>query len=756
MQELIKIATLNNIENILINAKDQNRNILFEHEVYYILHESGIKTPAHILIKNENDITNSILSMFGSEKIVLKVVSKEITHKQKSGGVKIVYKDLDFVKYSFNKMKTHFEKINLNIEGILFVEYVEYSKDLGNETLLGFKESNAFGPVISFSKGGTDAEHFAKNFSPPNLILAPINRKWALALLGSTKIQKKYIEEGKAKYINRIVDAGVKFSVLSTHFSNFFKSDSGFVLKEFEVNPFIFDNDGRFIAIDGFARFEEKKDQEIDSTHPKAETLTPFFEPEGIAVVGVSATDNTKAGNIIVKNLLNMNRDDIYCINIKGGKVNIFGKEFTLYKSMLDIDVPIDLAIVTIPAEHTVSVIEDCANKGIKAVILIPGGFSEIKKNQTLEDQILKISRKNKMRIIGPNCLGIVYARQNKNGINTFFIPESKFRINLEKNKNVAILSQSGALGITEIYNLRNAISPKVIVSYGNQLDIDACDLAQYFEDDSTVDVLAFYIEGFKRGAGRRFFNITSKSKKPVIVYKAGRTKAGRLATQSHTASMAGEYSVAKAAMKQAGLVVADNMIDHGDFIKTFALLHNFKVTGNRIAGITNAGYEKTYAADNIGDLVLADLDDETVDELRKILPSFVDVDPLLDITAMASEDLFEKCIEIMLKSKKVDVLFISIVPQAMEIHTTDREIDQYKENIAVRIVSLVHKYKKPTVVSVNVVSGADAVYNKLGKILDSGGIPTFLTAERAMICLNEFIRYNIIRKTKDFSEWLK
>ena len=208
--------------------------------------------------------------------------------------------------------------------------------------------------------------------------------------------------------------------------------------------------------------------------------------------------------------------------------------------------------------------------------------------------------------------------------------------------------------------------------------------------------------------------------------------------------------------MKQAGLVVADTMLDHGDFIKTFALLHDFEVTGNRVAIVTNAGYEKTYAADNIGELTLSVLDDETKSALVKVLPGFVKADTLLDLTAMASDELFERCIEILLRSKTTDALFISIVPQAQVIHTTDREIDEYKLNIAARIVEIVHRYKKPTVVSINVVSGSDAVYNKLGQVLDMGRVPTFLTAERAMVCLNEFIKYRTTKDSKVYSEWLR
>ncbi len=208
--------------------------------------------------------------------------------------------------------------------------------------------------------------------------------------------------------------------------------------------------------------------------------------------------------------------------------------------------------------------------------------------------------------------------------------------------------------------------------------------------------------------------------------------------------------------MKQAGLIVADSMIDHGDFIKTFALLHDFTVTGNRVAVIANAGYEKTYAADNLGDLVLADLDTPTIRKLKKIIPPYVGAEPLLDLTAMASDEMFEECINIFLASDRIDALCISIVPQAQVIHTTDEEIDHYKANIAAQIVSTVQRWGKPTVVSVNVASGADAAYNKFGQVMDSGGVPTFLTAERAMTCLNEFIHYKLIREKNVFSEWLK
>lgn len=748
--------TVRLVDDLLHHASKQGRSALYEHEVYRILSALDLIVPPHAFLQDAEAITPKVLSRFSSEKVVLKAAARGLTHKLKAGGVRIVHKDLDFMRYAFSRMQADLASAGYETDGILLVQWVDYSKDLGNEVLLGFRESDAFGPVLSFSKGGSDAEHFARHFSPPNLILAPIDREWAEALLHSTHIQEKYQAEGHTDYLSKIVDAGLKLSGVASRFSASLPSETRYVIDEFEVNPFVFDPDGRFLALDGFAAIAPRRPAESEETPPRP-PLTPFFEPKGIAVIGVSRTDPTKPGNIILKNLLNLGRKDVFCVNPSGGTLSMDERNVPIHRSVTDIDPPVDLAVIAVPADHTRTVVDDCVRKGIKAAILISGGFSETRKNDALEREILSAARAAGMRLIGPNCLGIISSGGDRTPrVNTFFVPEEKFHLDLQRHNRVAILSQSGALGITEIYNLRNAISPRVMVSYGNQLDVDPSDLVRYFEADPAVDVIGCYIEGFKKGAGRKFFDVAARCRKPLIVYKAGRTEAGRKATESHTASIAGEYAVARAAMKQAGLIVADTMLDHGEFIKTFALLNDFPVGGNRVAIIANAGYEKAYAADNLGGLVLAEFDPTTVASLEAILPLYVTVDPMLDLTPMAGDDMFEQCIDTVLASDAVDLLFVSIVPHSSLIHTTDAEIDRNRENIAARIVRLVHKHRKPTAVSVNVVSGADAVYNRFGQVLDGGGVPTFLSASRAMASLNAFVRYRMTRETRAFAEWLK
>lgn len=744
------------VDNIVAEASREGRSVLQEHEVYAVLGLLGFSVPAHSLLTSSEEVTDTLLARFGGHKVVLKIVSPGVAHKEKAGGVEILYKDRDFIRFRFDRMMERFRNRDIEPAGILIVDMIDYSPALGNEILLGFRESPTFGPVLSFSKGGSDAEHFAAHFSPPNLVLPPLSAEWARALLSSTEIYRKYRDEGRGDFVETIAEAEQRFSQLAAAYSPSFPGQSRFVFTEFEINPFVFDREGRFLPLDGYAVFAERTPPSGRVPLP-VESLDPFFKPRGIAIAGVSRRSREKSGNIIAANLVKNGRKDLAFVNAQGGEVEIAGKQETLYRAVDEIPDPIDLLIVTVPAEATLSVVKEGLAKGIKALLLIPGGFSESSRNDALENEILKLCREASVRVMGPNCLGIIAQGERKGGgINTFFLPDRKFHMEPRGRNNVVLLSQSGALGIVEIAALNNALSPRVIVSYGNQLDVGPTDLLGYFERDESVGVIGLYIEGFKPGAGRRFFDLASQSTVPVVVYKAGRTPAGRMATQSHTASMAGEYSVAQAALKQAGLVVARTMEEHSGYIKTFSLLQGCRVEGRRTVVAANAGYEKTSAADNLGELVLAELGTETLEALRRIIPPFVEADPLLDLTPMADDRCYVQAVDTLLGSDEVDALILSIVPQAALIHTTNDEIDGYPDNLAAGLVEVVQRHKKPVTASVPVALGGDRVYSRLIEVLEQGGIPVFQGAERASSFLNGFIRYRIIKERHLLSEWMR
>ncbi len=736
-------------DGILAGAAADKRDYLFEHEVYQILQLLGLQVPTYLFVSSPDELASGMLCEFGTERLVLKIVSGEIPHKTRVGGVQIVTRDRERIRARMQRMHEdilshpRYEERKPRIDGFLLSSFIDYSKDLGNEVLIGIKENLAFGPEISFSKGGTDAEHFAKYFSSPNVRLLPLDRPECRELLGTTGIILKYMEEDKLDYVDKIVEALYRLNLLFTHYSSLNPDPPDYIFSEFEINPFVIDYERNLLAIDGLAHFLPAEKRLDLLNKPNTDGLEHIFWPQGIAVIGVSATDSAKTGNNIATLLHNLGREDLYLVNVKGGRTNIAGKTYSLYKNLSDIPNRVDLVVVTVPARLAPAVVAEAKAKGAKGVVLIPGGFSEVEGDQSLEKKIAEIVAGSGMRVIGPNCLGLFRAPNRRQpGLNTLFIPEEKLEYRPKQESNVALLTQSGALGITELDKLKSAIYPRVVVSYGNQLDVDPGDLAAYFQNDPDIDVLAFYIEGFKPCGGRKFFDAVKESTKPVIVYKAGRTDAGSRAAASHTASMTGDYKVALAAMEQAKAIVADHILDHKDLIKIFALMGNKTIGGKRVAGVVNAGFESTYAADNIGGLELAQFSPETVAKLRKELPPFVSINPFLDLTPMADDALFERCIELLLADTRVDCLFISIVPHTVMLQTKREEMEKDKENIAYRIIRQGRNSDKPIVVSIN----AGTMYNVFVETVEEGGVPTYTTAERAMFALNRLVNYRLER----------
>lgn len=748
--DLCDAPPFDDIDSLLAAAAAEGRDFLHEHEVYAILQSLGLQTPTYHFVRRPEDLAAGVLSEFGSSHVMLKIVSGDIPHKTAVGGVRKVVRDRERVRAAMARMREaviahpRFAQRPPRIDGFLLTSFVEYSKDLGREALIGLKENLAFGPVVSFSKGGTDAEHFARHFSSPNVRLLPLTRPQCRELLECTSIHRKYVDEGTLEYAEKLADALHRLSVLFARNSSLNPAPPPYIFSELEVNPFVFDDEGNLVAIDGLAHFLPR-DQALPLGAPaNAAGLEPLFWPEGIAVIGASSTDPEKTGNQIAALLHALGRRDLFLVNPRGGEAKIGGATYPLFRSLLEIPGRVDLVVVTVPAASAPAVAVEAQQKGARGLVLIPGGFSEVHQDRALEERILEVARGAGIRIVGPNCLGIFRAPcQRQPGLNTLFIPESKLEFRPKPESHVALLTQSGALGVAEIDRLKSAIYPRVVVSYGNQLDVDPGDLAAYFLSDPDIDVLAFYIEGFKPCGGRKFFEAVRGAQKPVIVYKAGRTDAGSRAAASHTASMTGDYNIALAAMEQAGVIVADHILDHKDLIDVFALMGRREIRGRRVAGVVNAGFESTYAADSIGALELAQFSPETVAQLRAALPSFASVNPFLDLTPMADDALFERCIELTLADPAVDCLFVSIVPHTVMLHTRREEMSLDRENIAFRIIRQSQRSPKPLVVSVN----AGTMYSPFVEALEEGGVPTFATAERAMAALNRLVAYGLSRK---------
>jgi acyl-CoA synthetase (NDP forming) len=266
--------------------------------------------------------------------------------------------------------------------------------------------------------------------------------------------------------------------------------------------------------------------------------LETFFKPKSIAVVGASI-NSTKIGHAALKNILISDYEcKLYPINLK--EKEILGLK--CYKKLGDVPGNIDLVLVSVPAIKVSQIIKECVQKKVENVIIISSGFSEIGNNE-LENEIKNIAKKSKMRILGPNTMGYKNASDSLDASFVFGVP---------RKGNLALISQSGALGIGMIYLANNEfVGVSKIIGVGNKLDIDDDDLIDYFSTDPETKVIGLYIEGIKDG--RDFMNSIKSCNKPVLVVKAGRSSAGARATASHTGSMAGSDKIYSAAIKQAG-----------------------------------------------------------------------------------------------------------------------------------------------------------------------------------------------------------
>ena len=732
------------INSVFEKALAAGRRTLYEFEVYEILQALGLTVPQYIFIKDPKQLTEDQLSPF-LPRAVLKIVSADIAHKSKLGGVKIIdVEDPLYVRFVMEVMRqevcSHFSETEQpRIDGFILAQLVPFSQALGNEVLIGIKEDIAFGPTVTLTKGGDDAEFFAKYYDPPNLALAPLTREEAYRVTHNLKIRHKFAPELQEDYCNKMGEALYAISQLAYEYSFSRDPKPAFHLLQMDVNPFVFSKatGHPFVAVDGFAQFMPSDERDIHSTWKDPSSLRAFFEPSGIAVAGVSS-DATKynMARIIVGLLTELGREDLYCLNPKGGSTEIAGKTFPLYPTIQDIPVKCSLYVFAAPAQRTVEFLETVPDGA--AVILISGIPTEIHFND-FAAIVAKHSQRG-LRIIGPNCMGVFFAPDKKRkGVNTLFLGDERLPIRWTEYSNVALFTQSGAMGITAVERAPYWPIYRTIVSFGNKVDVNVPDLVSYFSKEEHIAVMAMYLEGLGPGEGRAFFETARNSAKPLIVYKAGRTEAGAKAAASHTASMSGDYEIFQAACMQAGILLIDELPDFYNAVKAFSMLDRWRPRGLRVGGVVNAGLDATMGADLLGSLKPALYRAETNEALEKLNEhGLLNVGAsFLDVTPMTGDRLFADIVDTMLTDPQVDCAFVAIVPHVETLKTTE-DICREADALGPLLVQVAAKHKKPLVLSVN----AGSRYQGLVRVLEEGGLPVYQDIRSAMRALDTFCSY--------------
>ena len=369
-----------------------------------------------------------------------------------------------------------------------------------------------------------------------------------------------------------------------------------------------------------------------------------FFKPQGIALIGASANPH-KWGFRVLTNMVAGGYKGLICpINPKGG--TLLG--LRVHPSLKMIPSLVNLAVITIPAPQVPKALEECAEKGIRSIVVITSGFSETgSAGRSLENKIRALARERGLHFIGPNTMGI-------------FCAESKLHALMPPLQplpgGVSYVSQSGNVGVQMLaWGKERGVGFSKFVSSGNEGDLQCEDYLEYFSEDPETKILLAYIEGLEKG--RRFLEIARKAtrSKPLILFKSGKSEAGSKAALSHSGALAGQYRLYQAAFQQAGVIEAetsDNLLDY-----TAAFLHYPLPKGNRMAILTRGGGWGVIAADACREwgLELAPLSDRVIKKLDKVLPSYWSRGNPLDMAATLNTDAFPICLEAVVKEKTVD-----------------------------------------------------------------------------------------------------
>jgi acyl-CoA synthetase (NDP forming) len=770
------------IERLFKQARSDGRNRLYEPECYQVLQATGAEAvPISRLVATGARPTQADLAAIPGDRVVLKIVSPDIIHKTEATGVRIVEKSLAAVEDAFDAMVREApqayaaylnqqdtqddaggavsqDDLRDRLAGVLICQFVDADvRGFATELFVGVRRTAEFGPIITAGLGGVEMETLAKEtrkgaavaIAPTGLVDGPQFLKLFKRTLSYQRLSGAMRGSSRLVTDAVLVECFQAVISLANHFSEL-NPYSDFEILEFEVNPFTVAG-SRLSPLDGVCVFGPA--HPVVATRPIAK-ISHLLKPRSAAVIGVSGT-SMNMGRIILGNILGGGFDSKRAFVIRPDADTIDG--VACVPTIGDLPGKVDLFVVAVGAAQVPQVLEELIdNDAANAVILIPGGLGEKVGSEDIADSLAtKIRRAHESDdggpvFIGGNSLGVI---SHPGRYDTMFIPETKLaKSRGDHPRSACFISQSGAYIIANLSRMP-WFDPAYALSIGNQIDLTAADLLRHIKNDPEIDVFAVYMEGFKPGDGLVFAQAvrdTVALGKDVVFYKAGRTTAGRSATAGHTASVAGDYAVCEAAITEAGAFVAADFNEFSDLLRLCVGFRGKTVPGRRLAAMSNAGFESVGMADSIeydrAALRLARYDDATGSKLQLILErakldGLVDVKNPFDVTPMANDETFAALVEAILGSPNVDVMVTGIVPLTPAMQTlppgaAHRESVDDPGSIARRLPAIAAKHETPLVAVVD----SGRLFDPLAAVIESGGVPVFRSADRAVRVLCKWV----------------
>ena len=677
-----------------------SRTLIREAEGYELLKTAGIPVPRYEMSTSAAEAAEAADRI--GYPVVLKIISPQIVHKSDAGGVIVNIRNANEASRAYATILKHVASFNNSavIEGVI----VEQQLPEGLELIIGGRTDPSFGKVITVGIGGT----FVELLRDATTRVLPIEREeikimihelHGYPLIAGFRGEPARDEQALIGMIDAIIHLFVT------------RPD----IVEFDINPVVLYEHGG-CAVD--ARFYISDDSEQKTpAKPQQATISELLNIKSIAVVGASP-EPTKVGYAITRNLLSF-PGALYPVNLKHQM--ILGRK--AFHSLNSIPGPVDVAVVAVPAPIVPQIIEEAGSKGIPLAIIISAGFRESgPEGKDLERNVLAAAHRYGIRIMGPNCLGLMLPLQ---GINTTFDPVSP------KPGRIAFISQSGAIITTIVdWSLPEEIGFSAVISVGNQADLTVEDFIEYAGAQPNTNAIILYIEQIRDG--KRFMDIVRPITpvKPIIAIKSGASKIGQKAASSHTGSLAGSFEVYMAAFRQAGVIPVQSIREA--FQAAELLSSEGYPKGVRAVVITNAGGFAVLSSDyaeRFG-IELIEFPPVLIADLDAVLPSDWSHENPIDIVGDSSAERFTRAFDVMIRNQDSwDIAFVITVPSAL--------------SDPIRVANELVRFSKHThKMIVGCMIGGDSMKTPL-RILRDAHIPNFPDLEDAFKAVGNICRHS-------------
>lgn len=680
---------------ILEETIKTDHKVVTEDDAKSILRSYGISVPKYALVKTAAEAARQSARI--GFPLVMKIVSPQILHKTDVGGVRVGLNSAAEVRKAFDEMHGRLSrKRGVDVKGVLLESMVP--KDDGVELIVGLQNDPQFGPVIMVGLGGI----FTEVMRDVAFRMLPITESDAASMLDELRGSKLLSGFRGSKPIDRRMVARtlVEIGRMGMDCAPYFDS--------IDLNPVIV-YPKRHAAVDAkFILAAEANPAAVSRAAPNRDHMEKFFTPRSVALVGASSSRG-KIGNSILDSLVNHDfKGKVYPINPKADK--IFGVK--CYPSIDDIPGKVDLAVVSVDLSVTPPVLEACARKGIHNVVVVSGGGKELGgERAAYEAEVRRLSEEHDIRIIGPNCIGMFNAA---NRLDCAF--QGQERMVRARLGPVALLSQSGTMGISFL-ETADSFGLSKMVSYGNRSDVDEADMIWYLASDPQTKVIALYVEGF--GDGRKFINtarrVMREKKKPVVIWKSGRTDLGAKQAASHTGSLGGSNAIIMGAFRQAGIISVDSYQELAAVAK--ALAWQPAAAGGGAAMASNGAGPMIGGIDHFErlGLRLARVSRASLGKMKGHFPEtyVIGAGNPADVTGGASADDYRFVIQAFMDEKSVDIVMPWFVFQDDPL-----DIDEIVSHLA----AFSRRRKKPLLVGAN----GGPFTEKVAAMIESHKIPVY------------------------------